>query len=115
MFINASCLHFDIMTHGVMVKLLNLAACFVNRKVGGSNPLLRNTFTKNVFHYTLQLHGIMQHFLLPRDGSHLSAERSKFRMPNFLLFDVFRRTLKIPGENPAHSTISLPGMILNDY
>ena len=22
-------------------------------------------------------------------------------MPNFLLFDVFRRMLKIPGENPA--------------
>ena len=43
----------------------------------------------------------LQDFLLPRDGSHLSAERSKFRMPNFLLFYVFRRTLKIVGENPA--------------
>ena len=52
-------------------------------------------------HYTLQLRGILQDFLLPRDSSHLSAERSKFRMPNFLLLGVFRRTLKIPGENPV--------------
>ena len=52
------------------------------------------------FHYTPQLHSILQDFLLPRDGSHLSAKCSKFKMPNFLLFDVFRRTLKVPGENP---------------
>ena len=86
----------------VMIKLLGLAAYFVNLKVGGSNPLLGNTSTMDVFHYTPHLHGILQHFLLPRYGSHLSAERPKFRMPNFLLFDVFRRTLKIPGENPEH-------------
>ena len=58
------------------------------------------------FHYTEQLHGILQDFLLPREGLHLSAERSKFRMPNFLLSDAFRRTLKIPGENPdLHVTV----------
>ena len=38
------------------------------------------------FHYTPQLHGILQDFLLPRDGSRLSAKRSIFRMPIFFTF-----------------------------
>ena len=59
------------------------------------------------FHYTPQLHSILQDFSLPRGCSHLSAKRSKFRMPNFLLFEVFRRTLKIPGENPVVRIINL--------
>ena len=38
---------------GVVVKLTGLAACFVNLKVGGgSNPLLGNTSTMDVFFIT---------------------------------------------------------------
>ena len=34
---------------GVMVKLLAMPACFENLKVGGSNPLLGDTSTIDVF------------------------------------------------------------------
>ena len=37
---------------GVIVKLLGIAACFVNLKVGGSNPLLGSTSTMDVFFIT---------------------------------------------------------------
>ena len=53
---------------------------FVNLKVGGSNALLGNPST------------IVFTFI---------RRTKKFRMPNFLIFDVFYRTLKIPGENPV--------------
>ena len=47
---------------GVVVKLL--AACVVKLKVGGSIPFLSILLPWMFFHYTLQLHGILQYFLL---------------------------------------------------
>ena len=83
---------------GVMVKFLGLAAYIVNLKVGGSTPLLGNTSTMDVFHYTPQLHGILQHFFLPRDGSHLSAERqnSECQIFYFLTFSAEGKVLAFP-------------------
>ena len=75
---------------GVVAKLQT--DCFVNSKVGGSNPLLGNTSTLDVFFITLQLHGILQYFLLPRDGSHLSAvpKTSECQSFYFLTFSAER-------------------------
>ena len=83
-----------------MVKLLE--TCNGKLKGDGSIPFLPISLTLMFFfHYTLQLHGILQYFLLLRDGSHLSAEPKNSECQIFYFFDVFRRTLKIPGENPG--------------
>ena len=58
-------------------SLLGLAVCFVNLKVVAQIPSRAIILPWMFFHYTPQLHGILQDILLPRDGSHLSAERSK--------------------------------------
>ena len=63
---------------GVVVKLLALAACFVNLKVGGSNPLLGYTSSTDVFSLHPAVAWYFATLLLPRDGSYLSAKRSKF-------------------------------------
>ena len=65
-----------------MVNLPGLKTCLVNLKVGGTNPPVSNTFT-------MMLYGILQHLLFPRDGLHLFAERTKFRVPNFSTFRRF--------------------------
>ena len=72
-----------------------------NLKVGGSNPLLCNIFTMNVFSLHPAVAWYFARLFITKKWLAFIRRTKKFRMPNFLLFDVFRRTLKIPGENPA--------------
>ena len=86
---------------GGMVKLLGLAACFLNLKVGGSNPLLGNTSTMDVFSLRPAVAWYFARLFATKRWRAFIHQTKKFRIPNFLNFDVFRQTLKIPRENPA--------------
>ena len=90
---------------GVMVNHPGHAVCYVKLKVGGSNLLWGNTFTMDVFSLHPAVAWYFARLFITKRWLAFIRRTEKFRMPNFLLFDVFRRTLKIPGENPDSSRI----------
>ena len=75
---------------GVMVKLLCSVACIWIWRLVVQIPSWAICLPWMSFHYTLQLHGILQDFLLPRDGSHLSAgpKYSECQIFYFLTFSA---------------------------
>ena len=74
---------------------------FVNLKVSGSNPLLGNAFTMNVISLHPAVAWYFARLFITKIWLALIRHCSKFRMPKFLLFDIFPQTLKISGENPV--------------
>ena len=87
-------------------QLLGLATCFVNLKVGGSHPfrailLSRSNITpcfyQGCFFITPCSCIVFCKTFITKRWLAFIRRTKEFRMPNFLLFDVFRRTLKIPG------------------
>ena len=82
-----------------MVKLL--ADFIENLKVGGSNPLLGNTSPMDAFSLHFAVAWYIAILFMTKRWLALIRRTKNLRMPKFLLFDIFHRTLKIPGENPA--------------
>ena len=86
---------------GVMVMLLGLVACFVNLKDDGSNPLLGYTSTMNVFSLHPAVAWYFARLFITKRWLAFIRWTLKIQNVKFSLFDVFRWTLNVPGENPV--------------
>ena len=84
-----------------MVVLLGIAASFVNLKIGGLNPLLGSTSITDVFSLRPAVACFFPRLFITKRWLALTAEPKNSECQNVLIFDVFRRALKIPGKNPA--------------
>ena len=80
----------------------------MNLKVDGSNPLLSYASSRNVF-FSLRsaVAGYFARLFITKIWLAFIRRTKKFRMPNFLLFGAFRRTLKIPGENRVQNMLEV--------
>mgnify|MGYP001801579247 CR=1 FL=1 len=83
-----------------MVKVLGPVTCIVNLKVGSSKPFWALLLPRMFLHCTPFSCMVFCKTLMTKRWLAFIRRTINFRMPIFLIFDVFRRTLKIPEENP---------------